>query len=103
MTGNKLSASPEAMERVAAVYTPMGVTAENVAKQFKVSREDQDKFALSSQKKAAAAIEKKVFAKEIVPVTAYRYSGNQKTAHAFELDELPRPDTTAEGLASLKP
>jgi acetyl-CoA acyltransferase len=103
MTGNKLSASPEAMEKVASVYTPMGITAENVAKQFKVSREDQDRFALSSQKKAAAAIEKRVFAAEIVPVTAFRYAGNEKKAFAFEVDELPRPDTTAEGLASLKP
>ncbi len=103
MTGNKLSASPEAMERYASVYTPMGITAENVAKQFKVSREDQDKFALSSQKKAAAAIEKKIFAKEIIPLTAYRYAGNEKKAITFDVDELPRPDTTAEGLASLKP
>src|SRR5437868_2701925 len=55
MTGNKLSASPEAMEKFPAVYTPMGVTAENVARKFKVSREDQDAFALSSHKKAADA------------------------------------------------
>ncbi len=103
MTGNKLSASPEAMETCPAVYTPMGITAENVAAKFNVSREDQDKFALSSQKKASMAIEKKIFAKEIVPVTAYRYNGNSKTAFSFEVDELPRPDTTAEGLASLKP
>ncbi len=103
MTGNKLSASPEAMEKVASVYTPMGITAENVAAKFNVSRAEQDKFALASQQKASAAIEKKVFAKEIVPVTAYRYSGNEKKAFSFEVDELPRPDTTAEGLASLKP
>ena len=103
MTGNKLSASPEAMEKAASVYTPMGITAENVANKFGVSREAQDKFALASQKKAAAAIEKKVFEKEIVPVTAYRYSGNDKTPFEFKVDELPRPDTTAEGLASLKP
>lgn len=103
MTGNKLSASPEAMDKIASVYTPMGITAENVANKFGVSRADQDAFALSSQKKAAEAIEKKVFEKEIVPVTAYRYSGNEKTAFEFKVDELPRPDTTAEGLASLKP
>lgn len=103
MTGNKLSASPEAMEKIASVYTPMGITAENVAKQFNVSREDQDKFALRSQKNAAIAIEKKVFDKEIVPVTAFKYVGNEKKAIEFKVDELPRPDTTAEGLASLKP
>jgi acetyl-CoA acyltransferase len=103
MTGNKLSASPEAMEKAASVYTPMGITAENVAKKFNVAREDQDKFALRSQKNASMAIEKKVFEKEIVPVTAYRYSGNEKKPFEFKVDELPRPDTTAEGLASLKP
>jgi acetyl-CoA acyltransferase len=103
MTGNKLSASPEAMEKVASVYTPMGITAENVAKKFGITREAQDAFALKSQKKAAVALEKRVFAKEIVPVTAYRYSGDEKKAFSFEVDELPRPDTTAEGLAALKP
>ncbi len=103
MTGNKLSASPEAMEKAASVYTPMGITAENVAKKFNVSRADQDKFALRSQKNASEAIERKVFEKEIVPVTAYRYSGDEKKPFEFKVDELPRPDTTAEGLASLKP
>ena len=103
MTGNKLSASPEAMEKVASVYTPMGITAENVASKFNVSREDQDKFALNSQKKAAAAIEAKKFEKEIVPVRAFKYVGNEKKPFAFTQDELPRPDTTLEGLAGLKP
>ena len=102
MTGNKLSASPEAMERAAAVYTPMGITAENVARQFKVGREDQDKFALRSQKLAAAAIEARRFESEIVGVTAYRYAGNEKTPFEFKQDEMVRPDTTIEGLASLK-
>ena len=46
MTGNKLSASPEAMRRVASVYTPMGITAENVANKFSIARADQDAFAL---------------------------------------------------------
>lgn len=103
MTGNKLSVSPEAMEKVPGVYTPMGITAENVANRFKVSREDQDKFALASQKKAAAAIEAKKFDKEIVPLAAIRYDGGEKRTFEFKVDELPRPDTTAEGLASLKP
>jgi acetyl-CoA acyltransferase len=103
MTGNKLSVSPEAMEKVAAVYTPMGITAENVAKQFGITREQQDTFALNSQKKASAAIEKKVFEKEIVPVNGIRYVGNEKQTFEFKVDEMPRPDTTLEGLASLKP
>jgi acetyl-CoA acyltransferase len=103
MTGNKLSVSPEAMERVASVYTPMGITAENVAAKFGITREQQDAFALDSQKKASNAIEKKIFDKEIVPVTGIRYVGNERKTFEFKVDELPRPETTAEGLASLKP
>jgi acetyl-CoA acyltransferase len=102
MTGNKLSASPEAMARVASVYTPMGITAENVAKRFNISREAQDKFALWSQQKATAAREAKRFEDEIVTVTGIRYDGNEKKTFDFRNDELIRPETTAEGLASLK-
>jgi acetyl-CoA acyltransferase len=104
MTGNKLSVSPEAMEKVSGVYTPMGITAENVAKQFNVTRVEQDKFALNSQKKAAAAIEAKKFDNEIIPVGAVRYTADgEKKIVEFRRDELPRPDTTLEGLAALKP
>ena len=103
MTGNKLSASPEVMEKFPTVYTPMGITAENVASRFKISREAQDKFALSSQKKAAAAREAHRFDKEIVTVHGVRYDGNERKLFEFKDDELVRPDTTAEGLAGLKP
>ena len=103
MTGNKLSASAEAMEKCPDVYTPMGITAENVAKKFGVSREEQDKFALASQKKASAAIEAKKFEAEIIPVKGVRYDGNTHVDFEFKRDELPRPDTTLEGLAALKP
>ncbi|MFO0663559.1 MAG: thiolase family protein [Polyangiaceae bacterium] len=103
MTGNKLSASPEAMSQFPAVYTPMGITAENVAKKFNVTREEQDKFALASQKKASAAQEAKKFADEIVPVTGIKFDGNERKTFEFKTDEMIRPDTTLEGLASLKP
>jgi acetyl-CoA acyltransferase len=103
MTGNKLSASPEAMARVAAVYTPMGITAENVAKKFGVARADQDAFALRSQQKAAAAQKGGKFDAEIVPVKATRYDGGKHADVEFKRDEMIRADTTAEGLASLKP
>jgi len=103
MTGNKLSASPEAMEKWPSVYTPMGITAENVAKKFNVSREDQDKFAFASHKKASVAREAKKFDGEIVPVTGVRYNGNERVTFKFAQDELIRPDTTLEGLAALKP
>jgi acetyl-CoA acyltransferase len=103
MTGNKLSASPEAMERFPAAYTPMGITAENVASRFNVTREEQDAFALKSQKKASAAREAKKFEDEIVTVKGIRYEGDKKVTFDFRQDELIRPETTAEGLASLKP
>jgi acetyl-CoA acyltransferase len=103
MTGNKISVSPEAMAKVASVYTPMGITAENVANRFEVSRADQDAFALGSQKKAAAALQNRVFESEIVTVRAVRYQGNQRVESDFTVDEMVRGDTTAEGLAALKP
>ena len=103
MTGNKLSASPEAMAQFPSVYTPMGITAENVAKKFEVSREEQDKFAVASHKKAAAAREAKKFEDEIVAVTGLRFEGNERKTFEFKVDEMIRPDTTLEGLASLKP
>jgi acetyl-CoA acyltransferase len=103
MTGNKLSASPEAMRRCAEVYTPMGITAENVAKRFGVSRADQDAFALRSQQKAAAAQKAGTFAEEIVPVLATRYDGGKHVGVEFKRDELVRAETTLEGLAGLKP
>src|SRR5450432_1351419 len=68
MTGNKLSASPEAIEKYPTVYTPMGITAENVAHKFNVSRTEQDEFAYKSHKKATAAREAKKFESEIVTV-----------------------------------
>ncbi len=103
MTGNKLSASPRAMKECPDVYTPMGITAENVAKKFGVTREQQDEFALASQKKAVAAIEAKRFDEEIVPVKGVKYDGDERVEFDFVRDELPRPDTTKEGLAALKP
>ena len=103
MTGNKLSASPEAMRRFPDVYTPMGITAENVAKRFGVSRADQDAFALKSQQKAVAAQKAGKFDEEIVAVRATRYEGSKHADVEFKRDELVRADTTLEGLAALKP
>jgi len=103
MTGNKLSASPEAMRRCPDVYTPMGITAENVAKRFGVARADQDAFALRSQQKAAAAQKAGVFRDEIVPVKATRYEDGKRAEVTFDKDEMVREGTTLEGLAALKP
>jgi len=104
MTGNKLSCSPEAMERVPEVYTPMGITAENVAKKFGITRQQQDELAWKSQQKAKAALEKGVFKDEIVPVRAIGFDASGARVYRdFVIDELPRPDTTLEGLAKLPP
>jgi len=77
----------------------MPETAENVAKDFGVAREDQDAFALRSQKKWAAAHAAGVFKEEIVPVTLH---GKKGESRVFDTDEHPRPDVTIEGLSKLK-
>jgi acetyl-CoA acyltransferase len=104
MTGNKLSASPEAMARYASVYTPMGITAENVATRFEIARADQDAFAAASHKKASAAQLAGHFEDEIVTVNGIKFDEKgERQLFEFRKDELIRPDTTAEGLAALKP
>ncbi|AYL66865.1 acetyl-CoA C-acetyltransferase [Citrobacter cronae] len=77
----------------------MGITAENVAKEYGISREMQDELALQSQRKAVAAITSGAFEAEIVPVSV---SSRKKTI-IFERDEFPKADSTAEGLAALRP
>ncbi|XP_062361995.1 3-ketoacyl-CoA thiolase, peroxisomal isoform X2 [Cinclus cinclus] len=83
---------------------PMGVTSENVAEKFGVSRKKQDAFALASQQKAAKAQQMGLFKTEIVPVrtTVTDAEGNKKTITVHQ-DEGIRPSTTLEGLAKLKP
>jgi acetyl-CoA acyltransferase len=103
MTGFHLSASPELMEKMPSAHTPMGITAENVAKKFSVTREEQDAFAYSSQMKAKDALAAGRFKDEIVPVTGIRYENGEKRTFSFDTDELPRPETTLEGLAGLRP
>ncbi|WP_368884439.1 acetyl-CoA C-acetyltransferase [Providencia vermicola] len=78
----------------------MGITAENLAEQFNISREQQDLFALNSQKKAAMAIETGRFASEITPVNIPQ---KNKTTITVDTDEQPRPHIQAEKLAQLPP
>ncbi|WP_195262764.1 acetyl-CoA C-acetyltransferase [Clostridium sp. 1001275B_160808_H3] len=78
----------------------MGVTAENIAKEWNLSREEQDKFALNSQLKAEAAIKEGRFKDEIVPVVIPQRKGEPKI---FDTDEYPRFGATLEGMAKLKP
>ncbi len=79
----------------------MGTTADNVAKQMNISREDQDVFAFNSQKKAIAAIDAGKFKDEIVPISVPQ--GKKKDPIIFDTDEFPRRDITMEGLQKLKP
>lgn len=87
---------------LAAIHYPfsMGETAENVAEKWRVSREDQDRFALESQQRWAAAQAAGRFGDELVPVPVPAGKGETRL---FEVDEHPRPDTTLEKLARLKP
>ena len=78
----------------------MGITAENVATQWKISREEQDVFAAGSQDKALAAIEAGRFREEIVPIEIPQRKGPPL---AFDTDEFPRKGTTVEGLSRLRP
>jgi acetyl-CoA C-acetyltransferase len=77
----------------------MGITAENVAEQFGITREDQDVFALESQRRAANAQKEKKFDQEIIPVEIKEKRGS----HLFTTDEHPRPETTIEMLSKLRP
>ena len=87
---------------LAALHQPysMGETGENVAERMGVSREEQDAFALASQRKAAAAVAEGRYRDQLVPITILRRKGEPIVVDA---DEHPRPDTTAEALARLKP
>lgn len=78
----------------------MPETAENVAEQFNISRDDQDKFAFCSQQRTASAMRCGALAQEIVPVPV---PGKRGETQEVSVDEHPRPDTTIEGLARLKP
>ncbi len=110
MMGNKIALNDAVFthnEHIAIAYG-MGITAENVANQWKVSREDQDAFAVASHQKAAKAIANGAFKEEILPyeidasapdLATGQVKHRKKTA---DTDEGPRPDSTLEGLAKLR-
>jgi acetyl-CoA acyltransferase len=111
MGGNKPSFNPEVFardENVGIAYG-MGLTAEKVAAQWKINREDQDAFALQSHQRALAAIQAGAFADEMTPVQVVSRSPDlaggsvNVKARTVSIDEGPRPDTSLEGLAKLKP
>jgi acetyl-CoA acyltransferase len=111
MTGNKPSFNPEVFardENIGLAYG-MGMTAEKVAAQWKVSREDQDAFALQSHQRALKAIADGEFKDEMTPVDVVSRSPDLATGEvltatrAVDVDEGPRPDTTLAGLGKLRP
>ncbi|MCI0527639.1 MAG: thiolase family protein, partial [Nitrospira sp.] len=81
-------------------YISMGMTAENLAEKYQISREEQDEFALLSHQKAIQAIRAGQFKQEIVPVEVALSDGSTKI---FDTDECPRPDTSLVKLAALEP
>jgi acetyl-CoA acyltransferase len=110
MGGNKVSPNPWLMDHYPDSYLGMGLTAENLAKKYGISRDQSDEFSLQSHQKALAAIAEGKFKQEVVPVEVSLTSvdgsnGNHpKTAKTtFDTDEGPRADTSLEALAKLKP
>jgi acetyl-CoA acyltransferase len=110
MGGNKVSPNPWLVDHYPDAYLGMGLTAENLAKKYEISREQADEFSFASHQKALAAIAAGKFKDEIVPLeVTYTEipggNGNQpKTTNiVFDRDEGPRADTSLEALAKLKP
>ncbi len=103
MSGYHTRLDPEITES----YIGMGFTAERVADRWKISREDQDRWALGSQQKASRALNDGTFSEQVVPIDVGQVKWNgakkEESTRRFDRDELPRPETTAEGLAKLKP
>lgn len=106
-TGWKLSPNYKIAEKHPEYYLSMGLTAEEVAKDYKISREDQDEFSYQSHMKAINAIQKGYFKDEIVPIEVEEIylEGGKKKSKKFivDTDEGPRQDTTLQALAKLKP
>ncbi|WP_059105933.1 acetyl-CoA C-acetyltransferase [Shouchella shacheensis] len=108
MGGHVIKPNPALIDQAPEYYMSMGFTAEEVARQFDISRADQDAFAAESHKRAAAAIEAGKFSDEIVPVpVTQRVLGEDgkvfEQEHLIHMDEGVRAETTTETLAKLKP
>ncbi len=107
MTGYKFSPNPYFAQDLPHYYTNMGLTAENVALKYEISREDQDAFALRSNERASKAVAAGVFDPETtpVPVRVVDYAEGRTASREFvvERDEGPRAETSLQALAQLKP
>jgi acetyl-CoA acyltransferase len=108
MTGYKFAPNPFFAVEQPQVFTSMGLTAENVAEKYGVSRADQDSFSLQSNQRATKAVESGVFDEQIVPlevevIDAGDKGGLVSRTFIFKRDEGPRADTSLEALAKLRP
>ncbi|MBE0479855.1 MAG: thiolase family protein [Dehalococcoidia bacterium] len=107
MGGNKPLPDPDLIQTMPEAYITMGLTAENVAQRFNISREAQDRFAFDSQMKAAKGLRDNVFKDQIVPIRVIdRVFENGKASikeKVFDRDECVRADTSLEALARLRP
>jgi len=107
MSSNKFMANPVLAQEDPGIYTSMGLTAENVAHQFEITRADQDDFAARSHQRAAKAQDAGKFEKEIVPLDVTVVEGNgtkvSERTFTFDKDEGIRRTTTVEALAGLRP
>jgi len=107
MGGHKIAPNPALVEANPDTYLSMGLTAENIASEFRISREDQDAFALGSHRRALAAIDAGRFKDEIAALPVHEVmieSGRPASREfSFNIDEGPRRDTSMEALAKLKP
>ena len=107
MSGFHFQPEPGLVSTDPDVYISMGNTAENVAEKYKISREDQDRFALKSHQRALAAIQEGRFDEEIVPIdvenVVYRAGATKKISTSFKVDEGPRADTNEAALGKLRP
>jgi acetyl-CoA acyltransferase len=108
MSGERFLPNPTLVRDMPEAYISMGHTAEEVARRFEVSREDQDTFSLQSHRKAVTALDSGTFTDEIVPVEVTHKAPGPRgesivTTTTFDTDEGPRRDTTPEALAKLRP
>ncbi len=106
MGGYHFSPNPYLVDHYPDTYLNMGLTAENLARKFQITREQQDAFALRSHQRAVAAIDAGRFKEEIAPmeVVEVEMNGKPQTRKiTFDTDEGPRRDTSTEALAKLKP
>jgi acetyl-CoA acyltransferase len=103
MAGLKPAPNPWMVDNHPEIYINMGLTAENLRKKYGIDREEQDRFALRSHQNALKAQAEQKFADEIVPLQVESVTPQGSSTATFERDEGPRPDTSPEGLAKLKP